>query len=163
MGLAGTTLLDKTANLRFELPLVGLFNAYNALQAITAAQLLGINSTELEKQTQVLGGAPGRLERVHIEAKAQDKVLKAPSDGPTFTQRQGTEVASSVDMESIEKNYPSVFIDYAHTPDALENICSTLAELKNLTKSYLLFLERVVTGMQLNGPLWLKLAKNGVT
>ncbi len=130
LGLAGTTLLDKTANLRFELPLVGLFNAYNALQAITAAQLLGINSNELEKQTQVLGGAPGRLERVHIEAKAQDKVLKAPSDGPTLTQRQGTEVASSADMESIEKNYPSVFIDYAHTPDALENICSTLAELK---------------------------------
>ena len=34
-----------------------------------------------------------------------------------------------VSIEDGER-YPCVFVDYAHTPDALENICSTLAELK---------------------------------
>ncbi len=97
LGLDGTSLTEIPTNTRWKLPLVGLFNAYNALQAITAAQLLGIDPIELEKHSRVFRGAPGRLERVSIE------------DG---------------------ERYPCVFVDYAHTPDALENICSTLAELK---------------------------------
>ena len=97
LGLHGTILTETTSKTRWEIPLVGLFNAYNALQAITAAQLLGIDLTELEKHSRGFRGAPGRLERVRIEDDA---------------------------------HYPCVFVDYAHTPDALENICSTLAELK---------------------------------
>ena len=114
LGLQGTILFDKISNMRWKLPLIGLFNAYNALQAITAAQLLGIKSTELEKYNQVLCGAPGRLERVHIDDGAEDQLTDALPP----------------QKEPISKRYPSVFVDYAHTPDALENICSTLAELK---------------------------------
>lgn len=114
LGLQGTILFDKTSNKRWELPLIGLFNAYNALQAITAAQLLGINSAELEKYNQGLFGVPGRLERVCIDDGARIQLNDALSP----------------QKESNGKRYPSVFVDYAHTPDALENICSTLAELK---------------------------------
>tara|TARA_B100000575_G_C23143750_1_gene666856 strand:+ start:12680 stop:14341 length:1662 start_codon:yes stop_codon:yes gene_type:complete len=114
LGLKGTILFNKAANIRWEVPLIGLFNAYNALQAITAAELLGINSAELEKYNQGLSGAPGRLERVRIDDGASDQLTDALSPK----------------KESHGKRYPCVFVDYAHTPDALENICSTLADVK---------------------------------
>lgn len=43
-----------------------------------------------------------------------------------------------VSLNSGPKNYPLVFVDYAHTPDALENVASTLSELKQENQKLLI-------------------------
>lgn len=76
-----------------RLPLIGLFNVYNALGALAAATACGV---ELRASVAALANAPqvpGRLERV-------------PS----------------------KRNF-HVYVDYAHTDDALRNVLRTLREL----------------------------------
>lgn len=76
-----------------RLPLIGLFNVYNALGALAAVSALGV---ELRAAVGALAGAPqvpGRLQRVSLKRSFQ------------------------------------VFVDYAHTPDALENVLRTVKEL----------------------------------
>lgn len=76
-----------------RMPLIGLFNVYNALGAIAAAAACGV---EIRASVQALATAPqvpGRLERVPGKRNFQ------------------------------------VFVDYAHTDDALRNVLRTLKEL----------------------------------
>jgi len=77
-----------------RMPLIGLFNVYNAIGAIAAASACGV---ELRSAIAALAHAPqvpGRLERV-----------------------------------AAKRNY-QVYVDYAHTDDALRNVLRTLRELK---------------------------------
>ena len=77
-----------------RMPLIGLFNIYNALAALAASSTCGV---ELRGAIAALASAPqvpGRLERV-----------------------------------SAKRNF-HVFVDYAHTDDALKNVLRTLRELK---------------------------------
>lgn len=77
-----------------RMPLIGLFNIYNALGAIAAAAACGV---ELRAAIAALAHAPqvpGRLERV-----------------------------------AAKRNF-HVYVDYAHTDDALRNVLRTLRELK---------------------------------
>ncbi|MFZ4777978.1 MAG: UDP-N-acetylmuramoyl-L-alanyl-D-glutamate--2,6-diaminopimelate ligase, partial [Terrimicrobiaceae bacterium] len=76
-----------------RMPLIGLFNVYNALGALAAAAACGV---ELRNAIAALASAPqvpGRLERV-----------------------------------GAKRNY-QVYVDYAHTDDALRNALRTLREL----------------------------------
>jgi UDP-N-acetylmuramoyl-L-alanyl-D-glutamate--2,6-diaminopimelate ligase len=76
-----------------RMPLIGLFNVYNALAALAAATNCGV---ELRAAIAALASAPqvpGRLERVPAK-----------------------------------RNF-HVFVDYAHTDDALRNVLRTLKEL----------------------------------
>lgn len=84
----------------WHIPLVGIFNTYNTLQALLTVKMLGVSDAELGEGLRGLKGAAGRLERVWSD-----------------------DLASGIQK-------PAVFVDYAHTPDALENICSTLSALK---------------------------------
>ena len=74
-------------------PLIGRFNAYNLLAAITAASACGIKPREAIAALADSPQVPGRMENVGSAGGA------------------------------------TVFVDYAHTPDALENACRTLKEL----------------------------------
>lgn len=77
-----------------RMPLIGLFNIYNALGALAASTACGV---ELRAAVAALASAPqvpGRLERI-----------------------------------SSKRNF-HVFVDYAHTDDALRNVLRTLRELK---------------------------------
>lgn len=77
-----------------RMPLIGLFNIYNAVGAIAAAAACGV---ELRSTIAALAQAPqvpGRLERVAAKRNFQ------------------------------------VYVDYAHTDDALRNVLRTLKELK---------------------------------
>lgn len=85
---------------QFRTPLIGKFNAYNVAQAMVACTALGYDGALIAKKLQDCKGAPGRMERVL-------------NDNPSMHPYQ-----------------PVVIVDYAHTPDALENVCSTLTELK---------------------------------
>jgi UDP-N-acetylmuramoyl-L-alanyl-D-glutamate--2,6-diaminopimelate ligase len=77
-----------------RLPLIGMFNVYNALAAIAAAHGLGV---EVRAAVQALANAPavpGRMEPVPVKRQYR------------------------------------VFVDYAHTDDALANVLRTCRELK---------------------------------
>ncbi len=82
----------------FKTPLVGRFNAYNAVQALLICTALGLEGAEVANILKECSGAPGRMERVNPAAR--------------------------VNIE------PAVFVDYAHTPNALENVADTLKKLK---------------------------------
>ena len=84
----------------FQSSLVGAFNAYNVAEAILICRALGYEFTTISRALESARGAAGRLERVT---------------------RPGEE--ESDDM-------PVVLVDYAHTPDALENVLSTLHDLR---------------------------------
>jgi len=75
-----------------KLKMVGKFNVYNALGAITATLLEGIGLEEIKRSLESLAGVDGRVESVDI--------------GQPF----------------------SVIVDYAHTPDGLENVLRTVKE-----------------------------------
>ncbi len=77
-----------------RLPLIGDFNVYNALGALAAAHLMGLNLRETIARLRDVPQVPGRLERVNDQGRFH------------------------------------VFVDYAHTPDALDNVLRTLRELK---------------------------------
>lgn len=74
-------------------PLIGRFNVYNILAALTAASACGIRPREAVAALVEAPQVPGRMENV------------GNAGGST------------------------VFVDYAHTPDALENACRTLKDL----------------------------------
>ncbi|KUP09329.1 hypothetical protein Q73_03375 [Bacillus coahuilensis m2-6] len=73
-----------------HLPLVGKFNVYNALAAITVAYTVGVTLEEAKRSLENLSQIPGRME--------------------SFTTANGV----------------TVIVDYAHTPDALENVLQSL-------------------------------------
>jgi UDP-N-acetylmuramoyl-L-alanyl-D-glutamate--2,6-diaminopimelate ligase len=87
------TLEARSKSYLVRLPLIGLFNVYNALAAIAATVTCGV---EMRTAIDALAAAPqvpGRLERVPA------------------------------------KRHFQVFVDYAHTDDALQNVLRTLREL----------------------------------
>jgi UDP-N-acetylmuramoyl-L-alanyl-D-glutamate--2,6-diaminopimelate ligase len=79
-------------------PLVGEFNLYNIMAAAAVGSSLGIGADLIAKGLNSLAGVPGRLERVCI------------TGGPVGTKA------------------PRVFVDYAHTPDALGSAIGALMD-----------------------------------
>lgn len=75
-----------------KLRMVGKFNVYNALGAITAALLEGVPLDEIKRSLESLAGVDGRVEAVDA--------------GQPY----------------------AVIVDYAHTPDGLENVLKTVNE-----------------------------------
>ncbi|WP_028549280.1 UDP-N-acetylmuramoyl-L-alanyl-D-glutamate--2,6-diaminopimelate ligase [Paenibacillus sp. UNC451MF] len=75
-----------------QMKLVGKFNVYNALAAITAALLEGISLEAVKKSLEAIDAVDGRMEVVNA--------------GQPFL----------------------VLVDYAHTPDGLENALSTIKQ-----------------------------------
>ncbi|WP_068616356.1 UDP-N-acetylmuramoyl-L-alanyl-D-glutamate--2,6-diaminopimelate ligase [Paenibacillus tuaregi] len=75
-----------------SLRMVGKFNVYNALAAISAALLEGITLEQIKSSLESLQGVEGRVEAV--------------DEGQDF----------------------AVIVDYAHTPDGLENVLRTVDE-----------------------------------
>jgi UDP-N-acetylmuramoyl-L-alanyl-D-glutamate--2,6-diaminopimelate ligase len=74
-------------------PLVGLFNAYNILAAVTATMSQGVPFEAMQHGISVVKGVTGRMERIEL--------------GQDFT----------------------VIVDFAHTPNALENALQTVRTL----------------------------------
>jgi UDP-N-acetylmuramoyl-L-alanyl-D-glutamate--2,6-diaminopimelate ligase len=96
IGLAGSliSLQYKGETYETHMPLIGKFNIYNALAALTSAAAEGLDMTECARALAHAPQVPGRFELVRA--------------GQDFT----------------------VAVDYAHTPDGLENVLSAGRELK---------------------------------
>lgn len=95
MSLNGIKAEIVTPDKRFSVKskLIGHFNLYNILAAVSAALSLGISIEEIKAGIEKAGNIPGRMEEVK-----NDKGIK-------------------------------IFIDYAHTGDALKNVLKTINEL----------------------------------
>ncbi|MBH5316905.1 UDP-N-acetylmuramoyl-L-alanyl-D-glutamate--2,6-diaminopimelate ligase [Paenibacillus sp. GSMTC-2017] len=76
-----------------QLKLAGKFNVYNALAAIAAALIEGIELSDIKRSLESIPGVPGRVESV--------------DEGQNF----------------------SVIVDYAHTPDGLDNVLRAVNEI----------------------------------
>jgi len=70
-GMRGSSLVARTprGELAVELPLPGLYNAYNALAAIAAGIELGIELEQIGPALAEMRGAFGRVETVEVDAK----------------------------------------------------------------------------------------------
>lgn len=75
-----------------ELRMVGKFNVYNAMAAISATLVEGVPLEEIKRSLETVPGVDGRVEAVN--------------EGQAF----------------------AVIVDYAHTPDGLENVLRTVNE-----------------------------------
>jgi len=84
----------KNGDFNLNLKLIGLFNVYNTLAAVTFALEEGISPEIIKSALGKVNGVPGRFEQVNC--------------GQDFT----------------------VIVDYAHTPDGLENILKTGRQIK---------------------------------
>ncbi len=104
LGPDGTRFCLVMPNGRVEifLRLVGLHNVYNALAAAASALSLGASELTVASALEDARAVPGRLELV---------------DAPLGQSPLGTCARIRT------------FVDYAHTPDALDKICGTLREL----------------------------------
>lgn len=76
----------------FQVNMLGKFNIYNVLGALSAGLVEGISLTQMKKSIEAMEGVRGRVEPVDA--------------GQDFT----------------------VIVDYAHTPDSLENVLTTIKE-----------------------------------
>ena len=96
--------LDVLGNaIAFDYPLIGHFNVENVLLAIGLAHQLGYDDARTCEAMRNAPQAPGRLERVAA---------------PGLTPRQ-----------THDKLGFSVFVDYAHTPDAIDNAIGAVAPI----------------------------------
>ncbi len=99
--LTGTRALLEDASGRFEvaLPLLGDFNLENLLVAAGLARALGIDGQTIAAGAAACRQVPGRMERVF-----------GPGGGPGDSE-------------------PTVLVDYAHTPDAVDKVLRTVRPL----------------------------------
>jgi murE/murF fusion protein len=100
-----TEILSPSGNLYLETPLVGEFNLRNILCTIG----IGIAHKEklgcIQKGIESVKTIPGRLERISLAETFEDS------------------------RTVFRENSPAVFVDYAHTPNALENVLDALRKL----------------------------------
>ncbi len=95
LGENGVSFKLTTPDLRLRLrcPTPGEFSVMNALEAATTALALGVSPAIVRDALRTFPGVAGRMERVHLPAEC----IRFPEDA-------------------------AVYIDFAHTPDALEKL-----------------------------------------
>lgn len=94
-------------------PHIGFHSVYNTMEAAAAAISLGADPMSVQETLAGMDGIDGRMYRVRYRANPN----------------RGNSKLSADDV------LPSVFIDYAHTPKALESACRALYEIKKSKKS----------------------------
>ena len=119
-------------------PLIGDHNIYNALAALGASMAAGCSFKQSAYALNYFQGVPGRLQAVHgsHQPKSMDDTNADQKDLPT--PHQARQLKPPAISRPIKRDLPAphqtrqpyVFIDYAHTPDALEKVLSTLNKIK---------------------------------
>lgn len=110
------------AGIPFETRLVGRHNVVNMMAALSVCMDMGVEQEALQHASAKVKGPRGRLERVL--PSNDDNTGKAEDTGNAkdTCNAEDTGLTNSADNRS----FPVVFVDYAHTPDALQHVCDTL-------------------------------------
>ncbi len=108
-GLAGTIYLPHDS-FKLKSSLIGKFNLENILCAAGAAHALNINKRHIKNGIENCHTIPGRLEKIN---NSQGLLSILSKD-------------SSQDLSTSDR---FLFVDYAHTPDALDSILKTLRKI----------------------------------
>ncbi|MDR2802106.1 MAG: UDP-N-acetylmuramoyl-L-alanyl-D-glutamate--2,6-diaminopimelate ligase [Prevotellaceae bacterium] len=85
-------------------PFIGEFNAYNLLLVYATSQLLGVEKNEALRLVSAIGPVAGRFEKVYGTRGAEQPQPCSPL---------------------------TVIVDYAHTPDALQNVLNTINDIRS--------------------------------
>ena len=123
------------AGISFETSLVGLHNVANLTAALCVCLDFDVTAETLQEALASVKGPRGRLERVSVDAlpvEMEDPAAElhdtpdAP-DAPDADDANAELHASGEDPAA--ELHPVVFVDYAHTPDALQHVCDTLRDV----------------------------------
>lgn len=119
-GLSKINLATPFGAIELEMRLVGQFNMYNMMAALTVCLAEGVDIELAKTALSQFTGVPGRFEVVTSNYQLKNENLSA--------------VDSTITKE------PLCIVDYAHTPDGLENVLKTAAALKGpKSKLYVVF------------------------
>jgi UDP-N-acetylmuramoyl-L-alanyl-D-glutamate--2,6-diaminopimelate ligase len=94
-------------------PFIGVFNAYNLLLVYATAQLLGVEKSEALRLLSTMRPVTGRFETVRTE------------NGELRQAHSGVSPLSTLHSPL------STIVDYAHTPDALQNVLDTINDIRH--------------------------------
>ena len=100
-------------NFSITTSLIGRHNVYNILAAVSVLGTQGFSSDEIKKGIERLQNVPGRLEQILAPAPGLD-----PAESRGGPRLDPAESRGGQDF--------SIFVDYAHTEDALKNVLTNL-------------------------------------
>lgn len=113
------------------LPIVGQHNVENALAAAAAALALGASELTVASALEDARAVPGRLELVEAPGRLG---IGMRSGGGIDERQRGSDAVVSGRVGGggasvLRGGRVRTFVDYAHTPDALDKVCETLASV----------------------------------
>jgi UDP-N-acetylmuramoyl-L-alanyl-D-glutamate--2,6-diaminopimelate ligase len=104
-------------------PFIGVFNAYNLLLVYATAQLLGVEKNETLRLLSAMKPVAGRFETVNGVRSTVN------GERSTGDKRKGNACVAPTPF-TVDRSPLTVIVDYAHTPDALQNVLDTINDLR---------------------------------
>ncbi|HEV8322651.1 MAG TPA: UDP-N-acetylmuramoyl-L-alanyl-D-glutamate--2,6-diaminopimelate ligase [Myxococcota bacterium] len=125
------TLRTPAGDVQVRSPLLGAHNLANLCTAAGMAAAAGVGAAAIAAGIAALPGVPGRLERVAPPAPAGVRALAAPGGAPGVPVAAAAAAAAAAPAAPAPAPAPAltrphVFVDYAHTPDALARVLAAM-------------------------------------
>lgn len=113
------------------LPLLGTFQAANIATTLGLGIASGLDFTKMLAALPTLQNVPGRMELVKPQGKIEAAAGRSVSQSQPrlVTVGAGAMPQTQAENHVFQRSVPTVIVDYAHTPDALESATAALKPL----------------------------------